>query len=188
MEQTKAITSQREGHQHTQWEGDPPRSSHVRLAMALGESVIPAIYNSRAARPRIAAGGQTGTESSLPERRFRPRLEHKRIESSGAPSMMNLNASRARGRVLLGALTLLCLTAAALARPLRVEDLQNLARVGEVHISPDGLWAVFTVTRSDLAKNRSVTGAHRAGARHLRAQLPHPDAHHPRRPRLPRRS
>src|SRR5258706_13336724 len=71
--------------------------------------------------------------------------------------MMNLNASCARGRVPLGALTLLCLTAAALARPLRVEDLQNLSRVGEVRISPDGLWAVFTVTRSDLAKNRSVT-------------------------------
>src|SRR3979490_14108 len=89
--------------------------------------------------------------------RFRPTLEHKRIASSGAPSMMNLNASRARGRGLLGALALLCLTVAALAHPLRVEDMQNLSRVGEVRISPDGLWAVFTVTRSDLAKNRSVT-------------------------------
>jgi len=54
--------------------------------------------------------------------------------------MMNLNASRPRGRVLLGALTLLCLSAAALAHPLRVEDMQNLSRVGEVRISPDGLW------------------------------------------------
>jgi dipeptidyl aminopeptidase/acylaminoacyl peptidase len=35
--------------------------------------------------------------------------------------------------------------------------MQNLARVGEVRLSPDGHWAVFTVTRSDLAKNRSVT-------------------------------
>ena len=57
--------------------------------------------------------------------------------------MMNLNASRAHGRVLLGALTLLSLTAAALAHPFRVEDMQNLARVGEVRISPDGLWAVL---------------------------------------------
>ncbi len=71
--------------------------------------------------------------------------------------MMNLNASRAHGRLLLGALTLLSLTAAALAHPFRVEDMQNLARVGGVRISPDGLWAVFTVTRSDLAKNRLVT-------------------------------
>ena len=71
--------------------------------------------------------------------------------------MMNLNASRARGWALFGALTLLCLTTAALAHPFRVEDLQSLARVGEVRISPDGLWAAFTVTRGDLAKNRSVT-------------------------------
>jgi len=71
--------------------------------------------------------------------------------------MMNHDASRVRRRVLLGALTLFCLTTAALARPFRVEDMQNLARVGEVRISPDGQWAAFTVARSDLAKNRSVT-------------------------------
>jgi dipeptidyl aminopeptidase/acylaminoacyl peptidase len=71
--------------------------------------------------------------------------------------MMNLNSSRARGQALLGALTLLCLTAVTLAHPLRVEDMQSLARVGEVRISPDGLWAAFTLTRNDLAKNRSVT-------------------------------
>jgi Tol biopolymer transport system component len=35
--------------------------------------------------------------------------------------------------------------------------MQNLSRVGEVRISPDGQWAVFTVTRSDLAENRSAT-------------------------------
>ena len=49
------------------------------------------------------------------------------------------------------------LPAAAQAHGLRVEDLQGLARLGEVRVSPDGLWAAFTVTRSDLAKNRSVT-------------------------------
>jgi dipeptidyl aminopeptidase/acylaminoacyl peptidase len=70
--------------------------------------------------------------------------------------MIKRNASRATGQALLGALTLLCFTA-ALAHPFRVEDMQRLARVGEVRISPDGLWAAFTVTRSDLAKNRSVT-------------------------------
>src|SRR4029077_20142653 len=89
---------------------------------------------------------------------FRARLEHQRILSStGAPSMMNLNTSRTRGQTLLGALTLLCLTAGALAHPFRVEDMQSLSRVGDARISPDGLWAAFTVTRSDLAKNRSVT-------------------------------
>jgi len=71
--------------------------------------------------------------------------------------MMDLTELRARARALLGALPLLCLTAVSLAHPFRVEDMQKLARVGEVRISPDGQWAAFTVTRSDLAKNRSVT-------------------------------
>ncbi len=71
--------------------------------------------------------------------------------------MMNPPASRAFGRALLGAPTLMCLTATVLAHPFQVEDMQNLSRVGEVRISPDGQWAVFTVTRSDLAKNRSAT-------------------------------
>jgi len=36
------------------------------------------------------------------------------------------------------------LTATILAHPFQVEDMQNLFRVGEVRISPDGQWAVFT--------------------------------------------
>jgi dipeptidyl aminopeptidase/acylaminoacyl peptidase len=72
-------------------------------------------------------------------------------------SMMNLDAPYTRGRPLLGALILLCLSSAALAHSFRVEDMPNLSRVGDVRISPDGLWAAFTVARSDLAKNRSVT-------------------------------
>jgi dipeptidyl aminopeptidase/acylaminoacyl peptidase len=71
--------------------------------------------------------------------------------------MMDHTRSRVRRRALLGVLPLLCLTAVALAHPLHIEDMQKLARVGEVRVSPDGQWAVFTVTRSDLAKNRSVT-------------------------------
>ncbi len=38
-----------------------------------------------------------------------------------------------------------------------VEDLQKLSRVGEPHVSPDGKWVAFTVTRSAVVKNRSVT-------------------------------
>src|SRR5580658_2434818 len=70
---------------------------------------------------------------------------------------MNIIASRARRQILAGTLSLLVLTAAAQSHPFRVEDMQKLARVGDVRISPDGLWAAFTVTRSDIAKNRSVT-------------------------------
>jgi dipeptidyl aminopeptidase/acylaminoacyl peptidase len=71
--------------------------------------------------------------------------------------MMNVNASRARAQTILSTLALLCLTTAVPAHPFQVEDMQSLSRVGEVRISPDGLWAAFTVTRSDLGKNRSVT-------------------------------
>jgi len=71
--------------------------------------------------------------------------------------MMNINASRSRAQTILSALALFSLTTAVLAHPFRVEDMQSLSRVGEVRISPDGLWAAFTVTRSDLTKNRSVT-------------------------------
>ena len=69
--------------------------------------------------------------------------------------MMNHPASRACGRALLGALTLMCLTATVLVHPFQVEYMQNLSRVGEVRISPDGQWAVFTVTRLSPIELRS---------------------------------
>jgi dipeptidyl aminopeptidase/acylaminoacyl peptidase len=43
------------------------------------------------------------------------------------------------------------------AHPLQVEDMQKLARLGNARISPDGKWVVYTVTMSDVPKNRSVT-------------------------------
>jgi dipeptidyl aminopeptidase/acylaminoacyl peptidase len=70
--------------------------------------------------------------------------------------MMKLKLSKACGPGLLCALALF-LGVRASAHPFKVEDMQNLSRVGDVRISPDGRWAVFTVTRSDLAKNRAVT-------------------------------
>ncbi|HYM43644.1 MAG TPA: S9 family peptidase [Steroidobacteraceae bacterium] len=71
--------------------------------------------------------------------------------------MKCIQATRARAYATLGALAFACLATAVPAHPFRVEDMQSLARVGEVRISPDGLWAAFTVTREDLARNRSVT-------------------------------
>src|SRR5262249_53132766 len=71
-------------------------------------------------------------------------------------AMMNPNPWHACGAALLGTLVLSLMSPVS-ARPFKVEDMQNLSRVGEVRISPDGRWAVFTLTRSDLAKNRSVT-------------------------------
>jgi hypothetical protein len=43
------------------------------------------------------------------------------------------------------------------AHPFHVEDMQRLSRVGGPRVSPDGKWVAFTATRSDVAKNRSVT-------------------------------
>ena len=43
------------------------------------------------------------------------------------------------------------------AHSFHVEDMQRLSRVADPHVSPDGKWVAFTVTRSDLEKNRPVT-------------------------------
>src|SRR5437899_3221202 len=45
----------------------------------------------------------------------------------------------------------------AAGHPLQVEDMQKLSRLGSARISPDGRWVAYTVTRSDVPKNRSVT-------------------------------
>jgi dipeptidyl aminopeptidase/acylaminoacyl peptidase len=71
--------------------------------------------------------------------------------------MMNLKPSHVCRRALLCTLSLLSPLGLALAHPFQVEDMQNLSRVGDARISPDGLWAAFTVTRPDITKNRSVT-------------------------------
>ncbi len=43
------------------------------------------------------------------------------------------------------------------AHSFRVEDMQKLSRVGGPKVSPDGRWVAFTVTRSDVAKNKTIT-------------------------------
>ncbi|HYW40670.1 MAG TPA: S9 family peptidase [Terriglobales bacterium] len=50
------------------------------------------------------------------------------------------------------------------AHPFHVEDMQRLSRVGDPRVSPDGKWVAFTVTRSDVEKNRSVTNIWRIPA------------------------
>jgi dipeptidyl aminopeptidase/acylaminoacyl peptidase len=42
--------------------------------------------------------------------------------------------------------------------------MQRLSRVGSPRVSPDGQWVTFTVTRSDVEKNRSVTNIWRIPA------------------------
>jgi dipeptidyl aminopeptidase/acylaminoacyl peptidase len=50
------------------------------------------------------------------------------------------------------------------AHPLHVEDMQRLSRIGDSHVSPDGKWVVFSVTRSDVSKNHSITNIWRIAA------------------------
>lgn len=61
-------------------------------------------------------------------------------------------------KVLVRLLAFLALASPAFAaHSFHVEDMQKLSRVGGPKVSPDGQWVAFTVTRSDVAKNRSVT-------------------------------
>jgi dipeptidyl aminopeptidase/acylaminoacyl peptidase len=42
------------------------------------------------------------------------------------------------------------------AHSFHVDDMQKLSRVSGIKLSPDGRWVAFAVSRSDVAKNRSV--------------------------------
>jgi dipeptidyl aminopeptidase/acylaminoacyl peptidase len=44
----------------------------------------------------------------------------------------------------------------AVARPMTAVDLQSMHRLGSPTVSPDGHWAVFTVSSTDWAKNKRV--------------------------------
>lgn len=61
-------------------------------------------------------------------------------------------------KALFVSLFLLCVAVAAYAaHPLQVEDMQKLSRVSGAQLSPDGKLVAFSVTRSDVAKNKSFT-------------------------------
>src|SRR5262245_26317651 len=62
-------------------------------------------------------------------------------------------------KALLSLMIMLCLATAVVAapHPFQVEDMQKLSRVGGAQLSPDSKWVAFTVARSDVAKNKSVT-------------------------------
>src|SRR5215210_8399604 len=42
----------------------------------------------------------------------------------------------------------------ALARPMTATDMQMMRRLGAPEVSPDGRWAVFTLSDTDLAQNK----------------------------------
>jgi dipeptidyl aminopeptidase/acylaminoacyl peptidase len=68
-------------------------------------------------------------------------------------------------KALICALALLsCSITAWAAHPFHVEDMQRLSRVGDPRVSPDGKWVAFTVSRSDVEKNKTVTNIWRVAA------------------------
>ena len=48
------------------------------------------------------------------------------------------------------------IASSAAARPMTAVDLQSMHRLGSPDVSPDGHWAVFTVSSTDWAKNKRV--------------------------------
>src|ERR1700730_16735141 len=68
--------------------------------------------------------------------------------------------SRLRGKMktIICSIALLSFTFPAWAgHAFHVEDLQRVSRVDGPRVSPDGKWVAFTVSRSDVEKNRRVT-------------------------------
>jgi dipeptidyl aminopeptidase/acylaminoacyl peptidase len=62
---------------------------------------------------------------------------------------------------LLAAAALAALAASPLsARPMTAHDLQSMHRLGSPDVSPDGHWAVYTVSATDWAKNKRVNTLH----------------------------
>ena len=55
-----------------------------------------------------------------------------------------------------GVLIALMLATPAAARPLTAADLVGLDRASDVHVSPDGKWALYDLRSTDRAKNRGV--------------------------------
>ncbi|MFL6746638.1 MAG: hypothetical protein ACJ8EO_11545, partial [Sphingomicrobium sp.] len=55
---------------------------------------------------------------------------------------------------LLAAAVALLAAAPAFPRPMTATDMHMMHRLGAPEVSPDGKWAVFTISDTDLAKNK----------------------------------
>lgn len=77
--------------------------------------------------------------------------------------MRTTSSSSRRLRVLLLALPMLCMTSQTIAaqapsrRPVTFEDLMKMRRLGDMSVSPDGKWVLFTATDADLDKNTKTS-------------------------------
>src|SRR5215212_7429480 len=62
--------------------------------------------------------------------------------------------SMIRPMLLAAAAAALSAASPALARPMTATDMHMMHRLGAPEVSPDGKWAVFTISDTDLAKNK----------------------------------
>ena len=64
-------------------------------------------------------------------------------------------------KLLLAAAAVVLAASPLVARPMTARDMQSMHRLGAPEVSPDGRWAVFTLSDTDFAKNkRSQHAAH----------------------------
>src|SRR3982751_2582146 len=61
-----------------------------------------------------------------------------------------------RTALLLAAAAAALAASPALARPMTATDMHMMHRLGAPEVSPDGKWAVFTISSTDLEKNKRV--------------------------------
>ena len=66
-----------------------------------------------------------------------------------------------RTSLLLAAAAAALAAAPLAARPMTATDMHLMHRLGAPEVSPDGKWAVFTLSSTDLAKNKRVNTLHR---------------------------
>src|SRR5206468_2321259 len=59
-----------------------------------------------------------------------------------------------RTSILLAAAAAALAVASLSARPMTATDMQSMHRLGAPEVSPDGRWAVFTISDTDLQKNK----------------------------------
>ncbi|MEO6360753.1 MAG: prolyl oligopeptidase family serine peptidase, partial [Sphingomicrobium sp.] len=71
--------------------------------------------------------------------------------------------------LLLTAVAAASLPIPALARPMTATDMHMMHRLGAPEVSPDGRWAVFTISDTDLAKNKRNNHLHLLDLRARRA-------------------
>ncbi|QIK78012.1 S9 family peptidase [Sphingomonas piscis] len=65
-----------------------------------------------------------------------------------------------KSSLLIAAAAAALLSSAACARPMTATDMHMMHRLGAPEVSPDGRWAVFTISDTDLAKNRRNNRLH----------------------------